>query len=530
MELFVQLNYTLREQGLHKTFGIAVSVEELSMVRPLKDTYTTVDSLYQFLVSEGYSGALNDMVFQYLGDNGETGSITDRIASFDNVVDTTAPEITNLIAGTQTDGDVPVSFDLSESGTIFWVLDSSIPSPEEAESGQASGGGVPSDSGSFSATSGDGITRQITFTSGLGGTYNLSFIGRDAAGNLASAVDTESVTIDSTAPGITSYSPADNATDVATDADLVIVFNESMKTTGTAASVTLKNVGGATVETFDPDTDGTWSTTTNANDTWTVTPTSAFTNEAALAVQYSGFEDVQGNVVLAVSDDTTWNFDVVAAPSYTQNIIASPSVAGNYLALSGASVPASQSQMSLSAWINFTDAADNNWSSRNIRIDRSGTSAFVVVYDSAGATVFIDSVTGIMPVTGSSGSLKHFQVDIDLSVPSMTFYLNGSVTATPTISAGTGLHRTAYDFRIGDDPNLEIADLVVNYGSLLSNSTMYNGGTPPDVGTLSGGRAAIVSGAEFVIGGDMLAADWNSGSNIGPGSVTKNGATNFTNV
>jgi len=170
------------------------------MVRPLKDTYTTVDSLYQFLVSEGYSGALNDMVFQYLGDNGETGSITDRIASFDGAVDTTAPEITNLTAGTQTDGDLPVSFDLSESGTIFWVLDSSIPNPEEVESGQASGGGVPSDSGSFSATAGDGVTREITFTSGLGGTYNLTFVGRDAAGNLASTVDTVSVNIDSTAP------------------------------------------------------------------------------------------------------------------------------------------------------------------------------------------------------------------------------------------------------------------------------------------------------------------------------------------
>jgi hypothetical protein len=109
-----------------------------------------------------------------------------------------------------------------------------------------------------------------------------------------------------------SYSPADDAVDVAVGADLVIVFSKSMDTTA-ASSVTLKNVGGADIEVFDTSTDGTWSTTTSANDTWTVSPTSSFTNAATLAVRYSGFVDFRGLTVPGVDNDTSWNFTVVAA-------------------------------------------------------------------------------------------------------------------------------------------------------------------------------------------------------------------------
>lgn len=118
------------------------------------------------------------------------------------------------------------------------------------------------------------------------------------------------------APTVVSYSPADGGTDVAVDATLAIVFSETMDTTA-STTVTLKTVGGAAIETFDSSTDGVWSTTTNTDDTWTATPASSFTNSASLAVQYSGFADVAGNTVSAVSDDTSWNFDVVAASGAT---------------------------------------------------------------------------------------------------------------------------------------------------------------------------------------------------------------------
>lgn len=230
------------------------------------------------------------------------------------VEDTTAPTADSITAGTQeADGDVPITVtNLSENATAYFSVTTSDQSAAAAAAVKTAGGGGAGltdqvDAGTFSVTVGGGpYTPAIT--TGLSGNHYIQIVFEDASANLSTVYADGPVVIDTTAPGITSYSPADNATSVATNAPLVIVFNESMKTTGTSATVTLKNVGGATIETFDPDVDGAWSTTTNTNDTWTVSPASSFSGGATLAVQYSGFEDDTGNVVAAVSDDTTWNF------------------------------------------------------------------------------------------------------------------------------------------------------------------------------------------------------------------------------
>lgn len=112
------------------------------------------------------------------------------------------------------------------------------------------------------------------------------------------------------APTILSLSPTDGATDVTVDANLVMTFSKQMARQGT---VTLKNVGGATIQTFDLSTDGTWSTTSVTDDTWTGNPTADFANEAALAVQWSGLQANDGGVLANNATDTAWNFDVVAA-------------------------------------------------------------------------------------------------------------------------------------------------------------------------------------------------------------------------
>jgi hypothetical protein len=112
-------------------------------------------------------------------------------------------------------------------------------------------------------------------------------------------------------PSVLSYSPADNATGVAVNANLVIEFSEQMDVSA-VTTVTLKNVGGATIETFNSSTDGIWTNGDLTRDTWTVTPASDLVNSANLCVQYSGFKDLAGNAAPSVADDTTWSFDVVA--------------------------------------------------------------------------------------------------------------------------------------------------------------------------------------------------------------------------
>lgn len=161
----------------------------------------------------------------------------------------------------------------------------------------------------------------LTVPSGLGGNYRVSVVGRVLPSGPFSNVVTQSpVAFDTTVPGVTSFTPADDATDQAIDVNLVIVFNESMDTTPpNPAVVTLYDASDdSVVQAFDIDAgDGTWSTTTNANDTLTLNPVSDLSNSANYYVQYSGLTDANGNEITALADKTTWNFGTVASgPTY----------------------------------------------------------------------------------------------------------------------------------------------------------------------------------------------------------------------
>ena len=222
--------------------------------------------------------------------------------------DTTAPVVNSA---TYTDETQTLALDFTEANfpcTIYAVVTTSTSPLDQDEISAGSGTGILEADSDTLASGTD--TAALDFTDETATV--LQFVIVDPSGNKSDVEVVTGITVDSTVPTVSSYSPADGATDVAITADLSIVFSESMDTSA-STTVTLKNVGGATIETFDSSTDGTWSTTTNPNDTWTVTPASSFTNGAALAVQYSGFKDEYGNSAAAVADDTTWNFDVVAA-------------------------------------------------------------------------------------------------------------------------------------------------------------------------------------------------------------------------
>ena len=126
------------------------------------------------------------------------------------------------------------------------------------------------------------------------------------------AVVDEDVAIDTVIPVVLTRSPADDGTDVGIAANLVIVFSKSMTTnTGT---VTLKLDGGATVETFDLSTDGSWSTTTLTDDTLTLNPASDLTHEEGYAVLNADLLSSTGMELADVADDTTWNFTTAELP------------------------------------------------------------------------------------------------------------------------------------------------------------------------------------------------------------------------
>jgi methionine-rich copper-binding protein CopC len=125
---------------------------------------------------------------------------------------------------------------------------------------------------------------------------------------------------DTQAPLVTTFSPADEATEVAIDTDLTLIFDEVVeKGTGTititaGTQVQTINVADATVVV-----DGT-TVTINPND---------LPNNSQVVVQIStgAFQDMAGNAYVGITDNTSWNFTTTAQEDITPPIVANLSPA-----------------------------------------------------------------------------------------------------------------------------------------------------------------------------------------------------------
>lgn len=131
---------------------------------------------------------------------------------------------------------------------------------------------------------------------------------------------------DLAAPTLSSTSPADNATDIAIDATIDLVFSETV-TLETGNIVLRDNDGGfADLETFNVAT-GTGSgggtvalaTTSVTNDTVRITPGTNMVNniEHAVRVAATCIDDLAGNSYAGITDDTTVSFTTVSSASFS---------------------------------------------------------------------------------------------------------------------------------------------------------------------------------------------------------------------
>jgi hypothetical protein len=128
---------------------------------------------------------------------------------------------------------------------------------------------------------------------------------------------------DNTAPTIDSFGPADNATGVATNANLIIRFSENVDVE--SGNVTIKlGSDDSTVEAIDV-TSG--QVTGTGTTTITINPSSNFSEQTAYYVQIdaTAFDDASSNSYAGISDATTWNFtaDAETAPTITGVAVAS---------------------------------------------------------------------------------------------------------------------------------------------------------------------------------------------------------------
>ena len=133
----------------------------------------------------------------------------------------------------------------------------------------------------------------------------------DKAGNTASITTTTGTKNlnDQAVPTVTSFSPADDATDVAIDTNLVMNFSENV-VAGTGNIVIYKSDDTLfkSIPVGDPK-------VSIVNNIVTINPADTFASETSYYVQIAAtcFDDTSGNSYAGINDKTTWNFTSVTA-------------------------------------------------------------------------------------------------------------------------------------------------------------------------------------------------------------------------
>src|SRR5205085_1776404 len=126
------------------------------------------------------------------------------------------------------------------------------------------------------------------------GTYSLTAVARDAAGNVTTSTAIQ-VTVDKVAPTVTAYTPANGATAVSTAASLTATFSKTVQP-GTISFTVTDPTGHAVVGTVSYD--GTTNTATFSHGSI------AFDHLTVYTVKLSGARDLAGNLLTPV----TWSF------------------------------------------------------------------------------------------------------------------------------------------------------------------------------------------------------------------------------
>ncbi|MCX7261213.1 MAG: peptidylprolyl isomerase, partial [Burkholderiales bacterium] len=170
---------------------------------------------------------------------------------------------------------------------------------------------------SFSLNSGS------TWTAGTGNTLSLpdgSYAANaiqirqtDAAGNVSVTAGklSSALLVDTTAPKVTAFSPADEAKSVAVGANIVITFNETVQV-GTG-NIFLKTSAGETVATYNAANSANLSISGN---TLTIDPTANLNYNTAYKVEIAAgsIKDIAGNLFNGVSD---YDFSTAEIPAPT---------------------------------------------------------------------------------------------------------------------------------------------------------------------------------------------------------------------
>ena len=123
-------------------------------------------------------------------------------------------------------------------------------------------------------------------------------------------------TADVTPPTVTTYSPADNSTNVSNTANLVLTFNENIQKG--SGNILIKE-SGVTTQTIDV----TSAAVTISGNTATINPADfSFGSAVNVEMATGAFKDLNNNNYAGIADATTWNFSIIT-PGVTRPTVTS---------------------------------------------------------------------------------------------------------------------------------------------------------------------------------------------------------------
>jgi methionine-rich copper-binding protein CopC len=349
-------------------------------------------------------------------------------------VDTTAPTVNGYTpadgaTGVAVESNVVLSFSESiQKGTGTISL----------RSGSATGTVVENfDAASSSRVTVSGSTLTIDPTSALATDtqYYLVFASgtiKDLAGNSYAGTSAyDFTTIDTTAPTVTGFTPADGATGVAVDSNVVLSFSESIQKGAGTISLRSGSATGTVVENFDA---ASSSRVTVSSSTLTIDPTSNLSNNTHYYVTFASgtVKDPAGNSYAGTS---TYDFTTIADTT-------APTVTG-FTPADGATGVAVGSNVVLS----FSEAIQKGTGTISLR-SGSATGTVVENFDAAtssrvtvsGSTLTIDPTNALVNstqyfVTFASGTVKDLAGN---SYPGTSAYDFTTIdTTAPTVTGYT---------------------------------------------------------------------------------------------
>ncbi len=315
------------------------------------------------------------------------------------------------------------------------------------------------------------------------GTYNITATFTNATGNVSTDTTSNELTVDNTAPTLTSFTPANNATNVPLDSNIVLTFNEEI-TIGTG-NITLAPQGGTAINIPITSTQVTGEGTNKI----TIDPTNILLANTSYSITApnTAFTDSAGNAYAGISISITTITTDTTAPEATLIYL-----------MNGQ--PVTQVEAGNTAFVIATDLGGIVWAdSPSIEITGTGAHSFPATSmmryssDSLGELYYYswtinDGAVGIQTFT-----LTHQGTDTVETTSNTITVIGTAPVTTPTINTLTS-----------NDTTPVITGTTGTGNSLLTGETLsitLNGETYTPTVATDGTWSFTVSNANALTGG-----------------------------